>query len=242
MDKFKYKGKAEIRHLNVRKEGPEDDKVLAIDVKFQCVTSADMLDFFHEGIKDALFTDAGAVKNLMLKPLQFCNTILNCDLEIIGHRYGGVEVCKFQLEPKDGNQVTMQFSVSIQPSGDEVAQISEFVMDEIDISVEPQPELDFGGVAEAADKLGAMLAEDGATATISDGAGNVIVSFGNDPDDLYDQAVAVVRSQRRASISLIQRHFRIGYNRSARLIEEMERKGVVSPMQSNGNREILKAA
>jgi recombination associated protein RdgC len=64
----------------------------------------------------------------------------------------------------------------------------------------------------------------------------------DDSDDLYDQAVAVVLGQRRASISLIQRHFRIGYNRSARLIEEMERKGVVSPMQSNGNREILKAA
>ena len=44
---------------------------------------------------------------------------------------------------------------------------------------------------------------------------------------------------RRASISLVQRHLRIGYNRAARLLEDMERAGLVSAMQSNGNREIL---
>ena len=58
-------------------------------------------------------------------------------------------------------------------------------------------------------------------------------------DPLYDEAVAVVLKHRRASISLVQRHLRIGYNRAARLLETMERSGVVSPMQSNGNREIL---
>ena len=64
---------------------------------------------------------------------------------------------------------------------------------------------------------------------------------GADPesDPLYDQAVAIVLKTRRASISLVQRHLRIGYNRAARLIEQMERAGMVSPMQSNGNREIL---
>ncbi len=58
-------------------------------------------------------------------------------------------------------------------------------------------------------------------------------------DALYDQAVEVVVKTRRPSISLVQRHLRIGYNRAARLIEQMEIAGLVSPMQSNGNREVL---
>jgi S-DNA-T family DNA segregation ATPase FtsK/SpoIIIE len=62
---------------------------------------------------------------------------------------------------------------------------------------------------------------------------------GGEADALYDQAVAIVLKNRRASISLVQRHLRIGYNRAARLLEQMEASGVVSTMQSNGNREIL---
>jgi len=58
-------------------------------------------------------------------------------------------------------------------------------------------------------------------------------------DAMYDQAVAVVLKTRRPSISLVQRHLRIGYNRAARLIEQMERAGLVSAMQANGNREVL---
>lgn len=58
-------------------------------------------------------------------------------------------------------------------------------------------------------------------------------------DPLYDQAVEIVLRTRRASISLVQRHLRIGYNRAARLIEQMEQAGMVSSMQPNGNREVL---
>ncbi len=62
---------------------------------------------------------------------------------------------------------------------------------------------------------------------------------GGEKDPLYDQAVEIVLRTRRPSISLVQRHLRIGYNRAARLIEDMERAGLVSSMQSNGNREML---
>ncbi|MGN4078065.1 DNA translocase FtsK, partial [Burkholderia gladioli] len=62
---------------------------------------------------------------------------------------------------------------------------------------------------------------------------------GDESDPLYDQAVEVVVKNRRASISLVQRHLRIGYNRAARLLEQMEQSGLVSAMSSNGNREIL---
>lgn len=62
---------------------------------------------------------------------------------------------------------------------------------------------------------------------------------GGEADPLYDEAVAIVLKTRRASISSVQRQLRIGYNRAARLIEDMERAGLVSAMQSNGNREVL---
>ncbi len=58
-------------------------------------------------------------------------------------------------------------------------------------------------------------------------------------DPLYDQAVDIVVKSRRASISLVQRNLRIGYNRAARLVEQMEAAGIVTAMQSNGNREVI---
>ncbi|HET6587085.1 MAG TPA: DNA translocase FtsK 4TM domain-containing protein [Oleiagrimonas sp.] len=65
---------------------------------------------------------------------------------------------------------------------------------------------------------------------------------GNSDNALYDKAVAVVTQTRRASISGVQRHLRIGYNRAARLIEQMEADGVVSAPQHNGTREVLAPA
>jgi S-DNA-T family DNA segregation ATPase FtsK/SpoIIIE len=62
---------------------------------------------------------------------------------------------------------------------------------------------------------------------------------GADVDELYDNAVAIVARERRASTSYIQRHLQIGYNRAARIIEEMERQGVVGPANHVGKREIL---
>ena len=64
-------------------------------------------------------------------------------------------------------------------------------------------------------------------------------SSGEEADPLYDEAVAVVTETRKASISYVQRRLKIGYNRAARMIEEMEAAGVVSMVQSNGSREVI---
>ena len=61
----------------------------------------------------------------------------------------------------------------------------------------------------------------------------------SDLDPMYDEAVSVVLKSRKASISNIQRQLRIGYNRAARLIDQMEADGIVSPAENNGNRTIL---
>ena len=61
-------------------------------------------------------------------------------------------------------------------------------------------------------------------------------------DPLYDEAVLFVVESRKASISSLQRKFRVGYNRAARLIETMEEQGLVSPMTNSGIREVLAPA
>ena len=84
------------------------------------------------------------------------------------------------------------------------------------------------------------ILEGGTADESSGGSGDTVAgTFDGEKDALYDQAVGIVLKHRRASISFVQRHLRIGYNRAARLLESMENAGLVSAMQSNGNREIL---
>ncbi|MDX1556295.1 MAG: DNA translocase FtsK, partial [Xanthomonadales bacterium] len=71
------------------------------------------------------------------------------------------------------------------------------------------------------------------------GATGLLEDAGGEQDELYDQAVAWVTRSRRASISSVQRQLRIGYNRAARLVEDMEAAGVVSAPEHNGQREVL---
>jgi len=85
---------------------------------------------------------------------------------------------------------------------------------------------------------------DGVLSSLEEASENVEggPSLDAEADPLYDQAVEIVLKSRRASISQVQRHLRIGYNRAARLVEQMEAAGIVSAMQSNGNREVIAPA
>ena len=89
-----------------------------------------------------------------------------------------------------------------------------------------------GGVPEEVD-AGSAVGFGGLQQTLAE------AGVDGEADPMYDQAVAVVMKHRKASISLVQRHLRIGYNRAARLLEQMEKSGVVSSMATNGNRDIL---
>ena len=83
---------------------------------------------------------------------------------------------------------------------------------------------------------------EGGTVEAEGGAGMGPDLFGEtagEKDPMYDQAVEVVLKNRKASISLVQRHLKIGYNRAARLVEDMEKAGLVSAMNGQGQREIL---
>ncbi len=96
------------------------------------------------------------------------------------------------------------------------------------LKAQGEPNYIEGILSNEAEEGGADFAEGGSSS-----------SGGSEVDPLYDEAVGIVLKTRRASISGVQRQLRIGYNRAARLIEDMERAGLVSAMQSNGNREVL---
>lgn len=94
-------------------------------------------------------------------------------------------------------------------------------------------------VSEAARKLGESAREMGGTISIKTGDGVNLLTLGDGPDPLYGAAVAVVREEKKPSISLVQRHLKIGYNRAARMLERMEAEGIVSTMDTQGARAML---
>lgn len=94
-----------------------------------------------------------------------------------------------------------------------------------------------GALGEAVDRIIEWLGGESAQAPeatqgATDGTG----------DPLFNDAVAFVQQERKASVSVIQRKFKIGYNRAAHIVEEMERRGLISPINSSGQRAVLNAA
>lgn len=247
--KFKYKGKAEIRHLNTRKEGKDDsDKELACDVKLEMskVPLAALL-CFDEKLGEFLFLDGGAVRNIALGPIEVVSTLMNYMVGIAGKVHYGAEVKKITLYPRDGYVFNVTLSVSFKPSSNELSTIAEYLADEVDLELAPvDRELDLdgeagAGVHKAFNNLADSVASQGASLTITDGDGKVVVGAGNEHDPLYSQAVAVVAKTGKASISAVQRELRIGYNRAARLIEQMEKDGYVTALDGSGARSVTDA-
>ncbi|OVE46717.1 DNA translocase FtsK [Chromobacterium violaceum] len=225
MSLFTFEGRAEITHINTRKEGPDEDKVLAVDIKLTARAPAALISFFDEQLASVLYLDSGAVRNQMMEPIKFKHDVPDCELVIGRLQFMGAKVSKFQIEPVDGFQINLTWQNSFQPSGNDVAILSEYLKDEIDVYVAAQPDL--FGQAQAGDGDGT-----GSSTTTTAGSGD-------EDDPLFSEACHLVMQSGKATISNVQRHLRIGYNRAARLIDSMEGIGIVSAMQSNGNREVL---
>lgn len=243
---FKVSGMATIKHLNVRKEGPDDEKILAVDVKLEFKNvDRRLCGYFDEALEAFLWrgdTNALIARNAFLSPVCYGNEIGSASVQIGGEHYSGCDAKKFAMEARDGGVMNLTCSVSLYPSSSDVSALAKLVQEDASVTIEGPPDL-FGALApadsavDAFRKLDDTLKADGISATISTSGGEVMATLGK--DDLYDKAVAVVKKDRKASISLVQRHLQIGYNRAARLIEEMERQGVVSAMAGNGTRTVL---
>lgn len=252
---FLLRGKAEIKHLNVRKEGPEDAKVLVVDVKLLVlkVPAKDLCLFFEPHLLVFLWVDEVRdeklgmfVRNPWMEPIGFVQTLKDCFGSIAGVDFRGLEVKKVEIGALDGGLANVGCSVTIhEPDPDDVAVLAAGVQDEVFVRLEKQPSLFDGGgedpnpkkskkAKQAALALKAMSAADGTTVSVE-----LNPAHGTVDDPLFEKAMALVVESKRASISHIQRHLEIGYNRAARLLEALEAASVVSPMNSSGHREVL---
>lgn len=216
---FKVSGTATIKHLNVRKEGPEDEQELAVDVKLE-LTGIDrrLCSYFDEALEAFLWrgdTDTLIARNAFLAPVAYLHTIGSATATIDGHAFLGCDVKKFALTPKDGGVMTLTCSVTLYPSSAEVAELAKRVQDSVAVMIEGPPDL-FAG-----DPIPQNQAQ------------------ADDADPMLQQAIDVVVKENKASISLVQRTMRIGYNRAARLLEAMEAQGIVSPMSTEGARTVI---
>lgn len=227
MSKFRFNNKATLLHINTRKEGDENNKELAIDLKFTTRASLDVLQFFGDGLVDFLFLPDGNVRFKLMDDVGFSYELKSYVLTLMdGQEHYGVTVKKFKVAAVNGGAVDLTFSISFKPTSTIVATLAEFLDEMIDVSLAPADrELEFDGGESKAEKLiDAMSA-------LTPGSG--------DFDPLYNDAVLIIQNAGKASISHVQRQLRIGYNRAARLLEAMEVAGVVSPMQSDGARQVL---
>ncbi len=148
MTEFQFDGEADIKHLNVRKEGPEDEKALAIDIKFEGKTDAALCDYFDAQLRDFLFTDGVIARPQMMEPVGFVNQIENCELTLLDQTFYGVKLHKFKVQPVDGGLIRLTFAASFKPTKNEVAILAEYVSEAVHVTCRPQPGLDFDGAAE----------------------------------------------------------------------------------------------
>lgn len=244
---FKVAGQAGIKHLNVRKEGPEDERILAVDVKLEFKgVDRRLCAYFDEALEAFLWrgdTNALIQRNAFLAPVVYANEITGATVKIAAETYHSCDVKKFAIYARDGGVFDLTCSISLYPTSNDVSALAKLVQEDASASIEGPPDL-FASQPEqsattAAGRMDSLLREDGITAELSSADGETLMTFGDEPDPMYGQAVEVVLKTRRASISTVQRHLKIGYNRAARLIEQMEKDGKVGPMSTTGAREIL---
>lgn len=220
---FRVSGLASLKHLNVRKEGPEDDKILAVDVKLQfSKVDRRLCAYFDEALEAFMWrgdTDALIARNAFVAPIAYANEISNASVEIAGRSFSGCDVKKFAMSAADGGVMTLTLSVSLYPNSGDVSDLAKLVQDDASVTIEGPPDL---FAAEPDEQPSAQ----------PDGDGD---------DPMYSQALALVQLEGKPSISLVQRTLKIGYNRAARLLEQMEKAGVVTPMNAAGVRSMVTA-
>jgi hypothetical protein len=141
---FKLSGTATIKHLNVRKEGDDDNKILAVDIKME-VSKVDyrLCGFFDDALASFLWrgdTESMIARNTKLAPVAYDHEVKLANIDIDGMSFVG-DAKKFQMQAKDGGVMTLTLSVTVTPSQHEVAKLAKLVQEGCRLSIEGQPDL-----------------------------------------------------------------------------------------------------
>lgn len=247
-----------------RKEIHGDDHVQAISLRLRWETTNEHLALLHANLKDMLFYRTEAVDaqaliagvpditpnlrvpdvTLPLKiELDFSGYTLTIEHGIDESSALELYTCaldKFAVDAKEGGSVHIDWSLSSNKeiTPELVGILCSLEGDEIIATLTPPA----AATGEAID--GSVEAFERDHPSDNRDAGDLFAeAHGSDEaDPVYDNAVKIVIAHKRASISLVQRHLQIGYNRAARLLERMEKEGVVSPMTADGSRSLLTTA
>lgn len=138
--RFKVAGNATIKHLNVRKEGPDDDQQLAVDVKLEfSQIGRELCNYFDDALTKFLWrgnSDALIVRNNWMAPVVYTNEVSGAEVTIAGRRHVGCNVRKFNIDPRDGGVISMTCSVTLYPSSTEVSDLANLVQDDDYVSIE----------------------------------------------------------------------------------------------------------
>lgn len=137
MEKFKFSGLAEVSHINARKEGPEDDKVLAVDIKFKAQILSSGVRYFDDMLAQFLLREDGSIRNIFLDDIRFMHEMEDYRITIHGKTHYGVKLKKFVVSASGQNVLNITFQASFKPESDEVATLAEFLQEDIRIELEP---------------------------------------------------------------------------------------------------------
>jgi len=148
MMKFRFNNKATLAHINTRKEGDENNKELALDLKFTSRVNSEILTFFGDGLGEFLFLPDGEPRYKLMDDVGFSYELKSYVLTLMEQEYYGVTVKKFKASAVAGGMVDLTFSISFKPTSAIVATLAEFLDEMIDVSLAPADrELEFGEAA-----------------------------------------------------------------------------------------------
>lgn len=249
-----------IVNVNARAEKHGDEAILACDIKCEARMANAVLSKFSPTLKSCLYEkDPGAqedminpdhapkLRNPAMGPINWNLELPNVQFRVHHGEseeddivFSDAKANKFSFTCQEGGTVIVGFRVQIHPGEEDAAKLLMLLDKSVKVSMinelgdddtEGHGEGDSAG-AERPDNIVDLF-----KGTDSTGQQETAGSDGGDP--LYDQAVTLVLASRRASISAVQRELRVGYNRAARLLEQMEQNGIVSPMDSDMQRTVI---